>query len=164
VAAPSTIPTDTPTDTSTVTPGETLAANKRLAVRFLDLISDGDVERMGDLITPTWTMEGGPPGLPAGHEGLRVLFDHIGGVQQRWTVDDLVAEGDRVVVRATNHCVQDSFFGVPGRGIVQVFTATFTFQIVDGRIARTWRNAADLQRLFQLGARILPPTPPGAGT
>jgi predicted ester cyclase len=149
---------------TTVTPAETpadaLAANKRLAVRFLDLISDGDIEQLGDLITPTWTMEGGPPDLPAGHEGLRVLFDHIGGVQQRWTVDDLVAEGDRVVVRATNHCVQDSFFGVPGRGIVQVFTATFTMQIVDGRIARTWRNAADLQRLLQLGARILPPALP----
>jgi predicted ester cyclase len=148
--------TDTPTDTR--------AANKRLAVRFLDLISDGDVEGLGDLITPTWTMEGGPPGLPAGAEGLCVLFDHIGGVQQRWTVDDLIAEGDRVVARATDHCVQESFFGVPGRGIVQVFTATFTFQVVDGRIARTWRNAADLQRLFQLGARILPAAAPHPGT
>jgi hypothetical protein len=41
-----------------------------------------------------------------------------------------------------------------------VFTATFTMQIVDGLIAKVWRNAADLQRLFQLGARILPPAPP----
>ena len=38
-----------------------------------------------------------------------------------------------------------------------MFTATFTMQIVDGLVARIWRNAADLQRLFQLGARILPP-------
>ena len=60
-------------------------------------------------------------------------------------------------VRATNRCLQDSFFGVPGRGIVQVFTATFVFRIVDGRVDRVWRNAADLQRLLQLGARILPP-------
>ena len=142
----------------TVTPDiYTLTANKRLAVAFLNLVSDGDVDALATLITPTWTMEGGPPDLPAGHEGLRVLFDHIGGVRQRWTADDVVAEGDRVVVRATNHCEQDSFFGVPGRGIVQVFTATFTMQIVDGRIDRTWRNAADLQRLLQLGARILPP-------
>jgi hypothetical protein len=29
-------------------------------------------------------------------------------------------------------------------------------QIVDGLIAKVWRNAADLQRLLQLGARILP--------
>jgi predicted ester cyclase len=146
------------TITATTTPDtDTLTANKRLAVAFLDAISDGDVAALAAMITPGWTMEGGPPDLPAGQEGIRVLFAHIGGVEQRWTMDDVIAEGDKVVVRATNHCVQDSFFGVPGRGIVQVFTATFTMQIVDGLVARIWRNAADLQRLFQLGARILPP-------
>ena len=145
---------------TSTTATDTLTANKRLAVRFLDLISDGDIAGLAALISPTWTMEGGPPDLPAGREGLRVLFDHIGDVRQRWAIDDVIAEGDKVVVRATNHCEQDSFFGVPGRGIVQVFTATFTMQIVDGLITKTWRNAADLQRLFQLGARILPPAPP----
>ena len=145
---------------TSTTATDNLTANKRLAVRFLDLISDGDIAALAALISPTWTMEGGPPDLPAGQEGLRVLFDHIGGVRQRWTIDDVIAEGDKVVVRATNRCEQDSFFGVPGRGIVQVFTATFTMQIVDGLIAKVWRNAADLQRLFQLGARILPPAPP----
>ena len=110
------------------------------------------------MTSPTWTMEGGSPNLPAGHEGLRVLFDEIGEIEQTWTVDDVIAEGDKVVVRATNHCTQESFFGIPGRGIEQVFTATFTMQIVDGLVRRTWRNAADLQRLLQLGARILPPT------
>ena len=145
---------------TSTTATDTLTANKRLAVRFLDLISDGDIAAIAALISPTWTMEGGPPDLPAGREGLRVLFDHIGGVRQRWMIDDVLAEGDKVVVRATNHCEQDGFFGVPGRGIVQVFTATFTMQIVDGLIAKVWRNAADLQRLFQLGARILPPAPP----
>ena len=145
---------------TSTTATDTLTANKRLAVRFLDLISDGDIAGLAALISPTWTMEGGPPDLPAGREGLRVLFDHIGDVRQRWAIDDVIAEGDKVVVRATNHCEQDSFFGVLGRGIVQVFTATFTMQIVDGLIVKVWRNAADLQRLFQLGARILPPAPP----
>jgi predicted ester cyclase len=146
------------TITATTTPDtDTLTANKRLAVAFVDAISDGDVAALAAMITPGWTMEGGPPDLPAGQEGIRVLFAHIGGVEQRWTIDDVIAEGDKVVVRATNHCEQDSFFGVPGRGIVQVFTATFTMQIADGLVARIWRNAADLQRLFQLGARILPP-------
>jgi predicted ester cyclase len=145
------------TITATITPDtDTLTANKRLAVAFLDAISDGDVAALAAMITPGWTMEGGPPDLPAGQEGIRVLFAHIGGVEQRWTIDDVIAEGDKVVVRATNHCEQDSFFGVPGRGIVQVFTATFTMQIADGLVAQIWRNAADLQRLFQLGARILP--------
>jgi predicted ester cyclase len=133
--------------------------NKRIAVRWLELVSEGDLEQMYLLCTPDWTMEGGPPGLPAGREGLQALFAHIGPIDQKWTIDDVIGEGDKVVVRATNTCEQESFFGVPARGVQQVFTATFTMQVVAGRVARIWRNAADLQRLFQLGARILPPEP-----
>ena len=136
--------------------------NKRIAVRFLELVNEGDLEQMYLITTPTWTMEGGPPGLPAGRAGIRALFDHIGPIDQTWTIDDVIAEGDKVVVRATNICVQESFLGISGRGIRQVFTATFTMQIVDGKVDRVWRNGADLQRLFQLGARILPPEEPAA--
>ena len=37
-----------------------------------------------------------------------------------------------------------------------MFTATFIFQIADGPVRKVWRNAEDLQRLLQLGARIVP--------
>lgn len=157
MTTPSATPSTVARNAAVADADPTLAANRRLAVRFLELVSDGDVAALSELITPTWTMEGGPPDLPAGPVGLQVLFASFGEVSQHWTIEDVVAEGDRVVVRGTNRLVQDSFFGVPGRGIEQVFTATFVMQIVDGRIHRTWRNAADLQRLFQLGARIVPP-------
>jgi predicted ester cyclase len=89
---------------------------------------------------------------------LRALFDSFGEITQEWTIDDVIAEGDRVAVRATNRCVQDSFFGIPAAGFEQVITAAFIVEIRDGLVVRTWRNAADLQRLLQLGARLLPPT------
>ena len=98
------------------------------------------------LRAPTWAL----------WTGLRALFGHIGPVEQKWTVDDVIAEADRVVVRATNCCTQEEFFGVPAGGKRQVFTATFTFRIVDRLIAEVWRNADDLGRLLQLGARIAP--------
>ena len=63
--------------------------NKAVAHRFLDLIADHDVDSLVAVITPTWTMEGGPPGLPAGEAGIRALFDSFGRIQQKWTVDDL---------------------------------------------------------------------------
>lgn len=135
----------------------TLDANKQLAVRWLDLVSSGDVEAICAVTTQDWTMTGGPPDLPTGHAGVRALFATFGEITQSWHVDDVIAEGDRVAVRATNHCVQDSFFGIPAAGVEQVFTATFIFQIADGMVRRVWRNAADLQRLLQLGARLLPP-------
>ena len=135
----------------------TTTENKRLAVEWLDLVSSGDVDEMCRRTSPTWTMEGGPRDLPAGHAGLRALFASFGEIEQSWTIEDVIAEEDKVVIRATNRCVQDSFLGVPAHGVEQVFTATFTLQIIDGLVVRTWRNAADLQRLLQLGAQILPP-------
>ena len=134
-----------------------LAANKELAVRWLHLVSAGDVDELCRLCDPEWIMEGGPPNLPAGPAGIRALFGSFGEVTQEWIIDDVIAEGDKVAVRATNRCTQDSFFGIPTAGVEQVFTAMFVFQIRDGRVVHTWRNAADLQRLLQLGARLLPP-------
>lgn len=136
-----------------------LAANKALACRFLDLVTAHDIDGIIVMVAPTWTMQGGPPNLPAGPEGVRQLFASIGPIDQKWVVDDVIAEGDRVAVRATNTCTQDSFFGVPSYGRPQVFTATFIHRVSGGSIQQTWRNADDLGRLLQLGARLEPDAP-----
>jgi len=140
-----------------VTDAATVEANKRLAVRWLELVSAGDVDELCRMTDASWTMDGGPPHLPVGPDGIRALFATFGEITQTWQVEDVIAEGDKVVVRATNRCVQDSFLGVSAAGVEQVFTAMFIFQFADGLAVRTWRNAADLQRLLQLGARIVPP-------
>ena len=111
---------------------------------------------------PHWRMSGGPPDLPSGPDGIRALFAHLGPIEQTWEILDVIAEGDRVVVRATNTCIQDSLFGLPAAGIRQVFTATFTFRIADGLVHEIWRNADDLARLLQLGARFTLPEPADA--
>jgi len=139
------------------TAADTVTANKQLAVRWLELISAGAVDELCAITAADWTMEGGPPDLPRGPAGIRALFATFGEITQTWQVHDVIGEEDRVAVRATNRCLQDSFLGVPAAGIEQVFTATFVFQILDGQVHRIWRNAADLQRLLQLGVRIQPP-------
>lgn len=132
--------------------------NKIIARRWIELISEHNIEAICEITAPTWTMHGGPPKLSQGQDGVRELFQTIGPIEQKWTIEDIIAEGDKVVVRATNTCVQESFFGIPGRGIKQTFAAIFIHSIVDGKIIETWRNADDLGRLFQLGARIEPGT------
>jgi len=134
----------------------TIENNKALALRWMELITGHQIEEICAMTTPTWRMYGGPPGLPPGPDGVRELFRTIGPVDQTWTIEDVVAEGDRVVLRATNSCVQESFLGIPGWGKRQTFSATFIHRIEDGRIAETWRNADDLGRIVQLGARIVP--------
>lgn len=128
--------------------------NKTIARRWLDLISEHRIEEICAMTAPTWTMRGGPPDLPSGPAGVRELFRTIGPIDQQWTIEDVIAEGDKVVVRATNTCVQESFLGLPGRGLRQTFTAIFIHRIADGIILETWRNADDLGRVLQLGARL----------
>jgi hypothetical protein len=132
--------------------------NKLLACTFLALVSKGDLEEICQLIVPTWRMHIGLGvlGIPAGPEGMRKLFESFGEIEQEWIINDVIAESDKVVVRATNNCSQESFLGVPSNGRPQTFTATFIHRIVDGKIAETYRNADDLGRVLQLGAQIVP--------
>ncbi|MHC5761982.1 ester cyclase [Nostoc sp.] len=130
--------------------------NKIIAQRWMELISKHKIEEICEITAPTWKMHGGLPGLPLGPEGVRKLFGSFGAIQQKWTIEDVIAEGDKVVIRATNTCIQESFLGIPSRGRQQTFTATFIHYIADGKIIETWRNADDLGRVLQLGARIEP--------
>ncbi|MEH2013972.1 ester cyclase [Nostoc sp.] len=131
---------------------------KIIARRWIELISEHRIEDICEMTAPTWKMHGGLPGLPPGPDGVRKLFGSFGAIEQKWTIEDVIAEGDKVVVRATNTCAQESFFGIPSYGREQTFTAMFIYWIVDGKIIETWRNADDLGRVLQLGARIEPGT------
>jgi predicted ester cyclase len=84
------------------------------------------------------------------------LFASFGRIEQTWSIQDMIAEGDRVAVRAWNSCLQESFLGIPSQGRRQEFSATFIFRIVGGQVHEIWRNADDLGRVLQLGARIEP--------
>jgi predicted ester cyclase len=87
--------------------------NKIIARRFLELVGEHKVEELCEMIAPAWTMHGGPPKLSPGPDGLRELFATFGPIEQKWTIEDVIAEGDKVVVRATNACLQESFLGIP---------------------------------------------------
>jgi predicted SnoaL-like aldol condensation-catalyzing enzyme len=141
-------------------PMSRIEENKGIARRWLDLVTRGRVEELCAMTAPGWRMHGGPPALPPGPDGIRTLFATFGRIEQTWSIEDVVAEGDRVVVRATNTCLQESFLGIPSHGCRQVFSATFVFRIVDGQVLETWRNADDLGRVLQLRARIVPAEPP----
>jgi hypothetical protein len=131
-----------------------LEENKQLARRWLELVGEGRLEELCAMTAPTWQMHGGPPQLARGPAGVRQLFATFGHIDQHWTVEQSLAKGNMVAVRATNNCLQDRFLGIASHGRRQLFTATFIFTIGDGQVLETWRNADDLGRLLQLGARI----------
>jgi steroid delta-isomerase-like uncharacterized protein len=115
------------------------------------------------LYHPEWT--GHFPGMPPldldGHrqysETMAVAFPDL-----ERTIDDLVAEGDRVVARWTARGTHSGdLMGVPPSGVVATSSGITVFRIADGRIAEEWSESDMLGLLQQLGA--IPGGPPPDG-
>ena len=70
----------------------------------------------------------------------------------QFTIEDLIAEGDKVVWRfkatGTN---SGSFMGGPATGKTASITGTITFRLEDSRIAEAWLNLDVLGMLQQMG-------------
>ena len=71
----------------------------------------------------------------------------------RLTIDDMIAENDRVAVRWTayNTHTGGEFMGIPPSGNTANIGGTTIYRLVNGRIAELWYNADVLGFLQQLG-------------
>ena len=105
------------------------ARNKEVARRLYALINEGRVEQIADLISPDYQEHDPLPGQGSGREGAVDRFSMITtALAPHFTVEDLIAEGDRVVVRWTNagtHVDESPVFPRPvGRSPSPVSTST----------------------------------------
>ena len=70
----------------------------------------------------------------------------------KFTVDDLVAEGDDVVARWTATCTHTgNYFGIPPTNKAATITGMNTWRITNGVAVEGWVNRDDLGLLQQLG-------------
>lgn len=89
---------------------------------------------------------------------VRLILDAMNPV--RFTLEDVVAEGDRVVVRWTQTATQTgSFLGMPPTGRTATFSGIDIHRLRDGRMAEHW-HVIDLYSLLQQLGAI--PAPSGA--
>ncbi len=70
----------------------------------------------------------------------------------RYSIEDMIAEGDRVVVRHTfGGTHQGDFMGIPPTGKYITTTAIVISRISNGKGIEAWINGDDLGRMQQLG-------------
>ncbi len=70
----------------------------------------------------------------------------------RFSIEDMIAEGDRVAVRHTFRGThQGDFRGIPPTGKYITTTAIVISRIANGKATEAWFNGDDLGRLQQLG-------------
>lgn len=120
----------------------TLEANKALIRRiFEEVIPTGDTDAMRDLVAPEWFDHDPLPGQPPGTEGPVYVVStmHAAHPDLRFTIDDLTAEADRVVIRWTLHGTNTGpMFGRPPTGEPVELAAIVIFRIADGKLAERW--------------------------
>ena len=74
-----------------------------------------------------------------------------------FTIEDMIAEGDTVVVRYTTRGTHHgNFRGIPSTGKQVSGTAMFIDRLVNGKAVEQWSNGDDLGLLQQLG--VIPPS------
>lgn len=134
--------------------------NKVLVRRLMeDDIGRGDEAVAAAIIHPGFVDHTNPPGMQhglAGHTAIVRLF-RATFPDLEWRIDDLIAEGDKVVARTTMRGThQGAFFGLPPTGKTVEMAGIHILRIADGRIAEHWGTNDDLSLMRQLGA--IPPT------
>ena len=133
-----------------------LEHNKVLVRRLMEEdISQGDAQVAAAIIHPEFVDHTNPPGMQHGLEGHNAIVQLFRTVfpDLVWHIDDLIAEGDKVVARTTMRGTHlGSFFGVPPSGKTVEMTGVHIVRIADGRIIEHWGNNDDLGLMRQLGA------------
>lgn len=137
-----------------------LAANKRLVRRYFEeAINERRPEVVDSIFGPAYhahfleTGESRKSSATAVKRFLPALFEAFPDI--RYTVEDIIAEGDRVMIRLTaNGTQQKELFGIPSAGRkLDNLSEIFIFRVENGRIVEGWRlvDFAGLQK--RLGSR-----------
>ena len=113
------------------------ARNKDVARRLYAMINEGRVEQVADLVSPDYTEHDPLPGQGSGREGAVDRFSMITtALAPHFTVEDLIAEGDRVVVRWTNAGTHvGKFAGIPATGRTFTIAGIDIYRIADRQLS-----------------------------
>jgi steroid delta-isomerase-like uncharacterized protein len=133
-------------------------ANKALIRRhFAEIWNQRRLDTADELVDPAYLSYFPVPGQPSGIAGFKyaVQMLHQGFPDLVITVEDLIAEGDKVAARLTARGThQGAFRGIPPTGREVIWTGIRVFRIANGKIAEHWANWDDLSLIQQLqGAR-----------
>lgn len=129
-------------------------ANKRVVHRFYDEVLNGKkLEVLEEIATANYEEHDMIPGQGTGLAGLRervTILDEA--LDPRFTIEDVIAEGDRVVVRWTNSGTQvGEFFGAPATDKGFTIAGVDIYRLEDGKMAEHWHVVDQLSMLQQLG-------------
>ena len=143
--------------------------NKALIRRLYDeVFAKWNLGVIDELVGSEFVGHEMPPGTPRGPAGFKQFYNslRLAFPDLRYTVDDVIAEGDRVVVRWTWQCThQGDFMGVAATGKRATVSGMAIYRVAGGQCVERWVELGLLGLLQQLGAVPTPGrTPRSAST
>lgn len=133
--------------------------NKALLRRYYDeVVNKKNRAAIDEFIDPQMVDHAAPPGMPDGIEGQRHVFSMYTTAfpDTHFTIEDLIAEGDKVVARKTVQATQHgAFLGLPPTGKHVTFTSIDILRIAGGKLVEHCGEMDMLSMLQQLG--VVPP-------
>ena len=137
----------------------TTEANKAIIRRIVEEIQNRDnLALIDELLAPNFVNHTPAPGLPPDREGIKQLLSMFRAAfpDGSMTIEDMIAEGDKVVSRKTYRGThQGEFLGIPPTGRHITVGLIDMMRLVDGQVVEHWNVGDDLSMLQQLG--VLPP-------
>ena len=113
--------------------------NKSVIRTFIeDIINQGRLERADDIVIEDFVELDPLPGQAQGREGLKEVIRQMRSAfpDIRWTVDEMLAEGDKVFTRFTWSGTHDGvFLGIPGTGRRITVKGMVIDRLVAGKMA-----------------------------
>ena len=138
--------------------------NKAIARRFLEeVFGQGKLAVADEIVAPDH-FDHGPgtlPGMPPGPEGSKLLVTVYRNAfpDIHFTIDEQIAEGDKVVTRWTGFGThKGGLAGIPPTGKSATVTGIGVDRIVNGKIVESWGVFDQFGMLQQLG--VIPAGPP----
>ncbi len=128
--------------------------NKALVHRLVDNVAnEGRFEELEELLVSDYVEHNAPPGIPPGREAFKQMSLIFRNAFPDWyfTVEDTIAEGDRVVIRGIGHGAhRGSFLGIAPTGNQIAMRAMHIFRVGDGKVLERWAQADVMGLLQQL--------------
>ena len=129
--------------------------NKALVKRFYhEVVNQGNLALAAELMEHDYIEHGNP--AASGLEGFTQFVTNLAGAfpDLQITIEDLIAEGDKVVARVSVQATHlGTFMGsIPPSGVEVTFTGIDIFQIKDSKIVGRWNHRDLLGLMQQIGA------------
>jgi steroid delta-isomerase-like uncharacterized protein len=131
--------------------------DKALIGRFIEeIFNRGNMSAADEILAPNFVEhEVLPPGIPDGREGVIVMTSMLRSAfpDFKATIEDTLAEGDKVVIRMTwSGTHKGEFMGIPATGKRVSIGVIDIIRVAGGKLVEHWGQMDSMGLMQQIGA------------